>query len=272
VAERTCRRHLSGIRFFAERTRQRPWPVFERMRPWHRHQLPVVRSPQAVRSLGALVDTPTARRCLRLIAAWGLRWREGPPRQVSDLNAPRRLVWVRQGQWGKNRCVLLASRGLAWWRESWPRQRPRPLSSHPHVHGLVPAGGAPRRQGPGRWMVEPSPAGPPAPASTLADRARPRPPPASPTPESQSRDSWGPPLRAGHPCPSCTQGLLGVSRALPRSNEGHHEGPSFRTAASLRSHHGLVARVPQPTVECRRSLLWVCVCANIVHLAISTKC
>jgi integrase/recombinase XerD len=56
VAESTLRIHLYGIRFFYERTLQRPWPVFELIRPRHRQPLPVVLSPQEVRSLLALVQ------------------------------------------------------------------------------------------------------------------------------------------------------------------------------------------------------------------------
>jgi hypothetical protein len=67
VAERTFRMHLSGIRFFAERTRQRPWPVFERTRPRPRQTRPVVLSPPAVRSLLALVPRSHARLCLQVI-------------------------------------------------------------------------------------------------------------------------------------------------------------------------------------------------------------
>jgi Putative transposase len=48
----------------------------------------------------------------------------------------------------------------------------------------------------------------------------PDPPPAAAASESQSTDSWGPPLRAGHPCPSCGQGLLVVIRSLPRLQRG----------------------------------------------------
>jgi Putative transposase/Transposase zinc-binding domain len=48
----------------------------------------------------------------------------------------------------------------------------------------------------------------------------PVPPPASPAPESQAPASWGPPLRAGQPCPSCGQGLLVVIRLLPRPQRG----------------------------------------------------
>jgi hypothetical protein len=49
--------------------------------------------------------------------------------------------------------------------------------------------------------------------------------PASPEPESQSPASWGPPRRAGQPCPSCGQGLLVVIRRLPR----HQRGPPGAT-------------------------------------------
>jgi site-specific recombinase XerD len=60
VAESTLRIHLYGIRFFYERTLQRPWPVFELIHPWHRQSLPVVLSPQEVRSLLALVQRSKA--------------------------------------------------------------------------------------------------------------------------------------------------------------------------------------------------------------------
>jgi integrase/recombinase XerD len=67
VAERTFRMHLYGLRLFSERTLQRPWPVFARVRPQKSHKLPVVLSLQEVRHLLALVDNPTAQRCLRMI-------------------------------------------------------------------------------------------------------------------------------------------------------------------------------------------------------------
>jgi len=67
VAESTCRLHLDGIKCFSEMTRQRPWPVLALGRPRKRQTLPLVWSPQAVRSLLALVDHPNARMCRRLI-------------------------------------------------------------------------------------------------------------------------------------------------------------------------------------------------------------
>jgi Putative transposase/Transposase zinc-binding domain len=51
-------------------------------------------------------------------------------------------------------------------------------------------------------------------------RHDPAPPLASPAPQIQAPASWCPPLRAGHPCPSCGQGLLVVIRLLPRAQRG----------------------------------------------------
>jgi integrase/recombinase XerD len=126
VAESTFRIHLYGIRFFYERTLTRPWPVFDLVRPRHPQKLPVVLSPQEVRSLLALVERPTAQMCLRLIYACGLRLREGTQLQVSDIDSQRMLVCVRQGKGGNERCVPLAPRVLELLRAYWQRQRPRP--------------------------------------------------------------------------------------------------------------------------------------------------
>ena len=112
VAESTCRIHLYGIRCCYERTRTRPWPVFDLVRPRHPQKLPVVLSPQDVRALLAWVEHPTAQMCLRLIYACGLRLTEGTQWPVSDSDAQRRLVQVRCGKGGKDRCVPLAPRVL----------------------------------------------------------------------------------------------------------------------------------------------------------------
>jgi integrase/recombinase XerD len=126
VAESTFRIHLYGIRFFYERTRQRPWPVFDLVRPRHIQKLPVVLSLREVRSLLVLVEHPKARRCLHMIYACGLRLTEGSQLQVSDIDAQRMLVRVHQGKGGKERLVPLAPRVLELLREYWRRQRPRP--------------------------------------------------------------------------------------------------------------------------------------------------
>lgn len=126
IAESTFRIHLYGIRFFYERTLQRPWPIFDLVRPRHIQKLPVVLSLREVRFLLALVERPKARMCLQLIYACGLRLTEGTHLQVSDIDAQRMLVRVHQGKGGKDRLVPLAPRVLELLRVYWRRQRPRP--------------------------------------------------------------------------------------------------------------------------------------------------
>ena len=126
VAASTFRIHLYGMRFLYERTLPRPWPVFDLVRPRHPQKLPVVLSRREVRSLLALVANPTARMCLQLIYACGLRLREGTRLQVVDIDSQRMLVRVRQGKGGKDRFVPLAPRVLELLRAYWQRQGPRP--------------------------------------------------------------------------------------------------------------------------------------------------
>jgi integrase/recombinase XerD len=126
VAESTLRIHLYGIRFFYEHTLQRPWPVFDLVRPRNIQKLPVVLSLREVRSLLALVDNTKARTCLQLIYACGLRLTEGTHLQVADIDPQRMLVRVHQGKGGKDRFVPLAPRMLELLRDYWRRTRPRP--------------------------------------------------------------------------------------------------------------------------------------------------
>jgi integrase/recombinase XerD len=126
VAERTFRLHLYGIRFVYELTRTRPWPVFDLVRRRHSPKLPVVLSPREVRDRLALVKNPTARMCLRLIYACGLRLREGTQLQIAAIDSHRMRVRVRQGKGGKDRYVPLAERTLQLLREYWQLGRSRP--------------------------------------------------------------------------------------------------------------------------------------------------
>jgi hypothetical protein len=118
--------HLSGLRCVDARPLQRPWPVVALVRPRKAPKRPVVWSRREGRSRLAVVEHPTARMGLRRLDAGGLRRRDGTPLPVAASDAHRRRVRVPQGQGGQARCGPLAPRGLAWWRASWPRPRPRP--------------------------------------------------------------------------------------------------------------------------------------------------
>jgi len=126
VAESTRRMHLDGSRFLYECTLQRPWPVFECIRPWKRQKLPGVLSVQEVRPVLGLVHNRKAHMGRRLIDAGGVRLTEGTRLQVSAIDLVRMLVRVLTGNGGHDRFVPLAPRVLEWLRESWQIARPRP--------------------------------------------------------------------------------------------------------------------------------------------------
>jgi len=108
----TVRQYLSGIKFLYESTLRRDGYTLELVRPAKRKTLPVVLSQQEVHEVLRLVERPRYRMALQLIYACGLRLRKAMQVKVADLDADRRLLWVRKGKGGKDRSVPLAERTL----------------------------------------------------------------------------------------------------------------------------------------------------------------
>ncbi|MCG2720577.1 MAG: site-specific integrase [Thermodesulfovibrionales bacterium] len=125
VARSTLTIHLSGIKFFFEKTLKREWLIFNLVRPKKRTKLPVVLSPDEVKRILSLVKTPTVRMALTVIYACGLRLSEGLALKVQDIDSSRMLLWVRNGKGGKDRCVPLPERLLELLRVYWKLHRPR---------------------------------------------------------------------------------------------------------------------------------------------------
>jgi integrase/recombinase XerD len=125
VARSTMMIHLSGIRFFFEKTLKREWHLFDLVRPQKRKKLPVVLSPEEVKRLLSLVQNPAVRMALTVIYACGLRLSEGLQLKVQDIDSSRMLLWVRNGKGGKDRCAPLPERVLELLREYWKLRHPR---------------------------------------------------------------------------------------------------------------------------------------------------
>jgi integrase/recombinase XerD len=125
VARSTLTIHLSGIKFFFEKTLKREWLIFNLVRPQKRTKLPVVLSSVEVKRILSLVQNPMVRMALTVIYACGLRLSEGVHLKVQDIDSTRMLLWVRNGKGGKDRCVPLPERLLELLREYWKKHRPR---------------------------------------------------------------------------------------------------------------------------------------------------
>ena len=124
VAERRASRstvivYRSGIRFLVETTLTRTWPVLDLVRPAKRRALPVVLSPEEVRTLLTQVRDLRVRSCLTTIYSCGLRLSEGIGLRPSDIDSARMVVRVRQGKGGQDRYVPLPERTLTLLREYW---------------------------------------------------------------------------------------------------------------------------------------------------------
>lgn len=112
AARSTVTIHLSGIRFFYEKTLERPWTLFNLVRPAKRKKLPVVLSFGEVQSILSYIYNPIVKMALTLIYSCGLRISEGVRMQPQDIDSERMLVWVRNGKGGKDRSVPLPQQTL----------------------------------------------------------------------------------------------------------------------------------------------------------------
>lgn len=126
AARSTVTIYLSGIKFFFEKTLQRPWPVFKVVKPAKRKKLPVVLTPVEIRTMLELVRSPVQEMALTLIYACGLRLSEGTHMRTEDVDTERMLVWVRNGKGGKDRCVPLPGLILELLHYYWRKGRPQP--------------------------------------------------------------------------------------------------------------------------------------------------
>ena len=104
--------YLCGIKFFYGTTLKRAWQVFDLIKPLRTKKLPVVLSPEEVRSILQEVANPIYRMALTIIYACGLRISEGVRLASSDIDGKRHLLRVRNGKGGKDRYVHLADRPL----------------------------------------------------------------------------------------------------------------------------------------------------------------
>ena len=89
---------LCGIKFFFEHTLQRAWTTLTFVRPPREKKLPVILSITEVNTILAHLTLRRSRVCLTTIYACGLRLQEGTHLQVTDIDAARMRLHVRDGK------------------------------------------------------------------------------------------------------------------------------------------------------------------------------
>lgn len=109
VAKSTVTVHLSGIKFFCEKTLGRKMPVLELVRPKRRRKLPCVLTIEEIKTILAGVRTARIKMLLVMVYSCGLRLSEATHLRMSDVDMARMQVKVT-GKGGKDRYVPLATR------------------------------------------------------------------------------------------------------------------------------------------------------------------
>ncbi len=114
---------LCASTFLFERTLQRPWPVFDLIRPPQPRKLPAVLSIDEVHHLLGSVRLPQYRACLTTIYAAGLRLGEGVQLRVAQIDSARMVLHIQGGKGAKDRYVPLAPPLLTLLRRHWRAYR-----------------------------------------------------------------------------------------------------------------------------------------------------
>jgi integrase/recombinase XerD len=127
VAHSTLKIHLSGIRFFFEKTLKREWVIFNLVRPQKRKKLPVVLSADETKQLLSLIRVSKVRMALTTIYACGLRLSEGVNLKVKDIDSKRMMIHICNGKGGKDRYIPLPNRLLMMLRDYWSIHKPYPF-------------------------------------------------------------------------------------------------------------------------------------------------
>ena len=128
--------YLCGIKFFYETTLKRSWEFFDLVRPMRTKRLPVVLTPDEVRSILQLILNPIYRMALTIIYACGLRISEGVRLMTTDIDGKRNMLKVH-GKGSKDRYVPLADRPLELLREYYKTYGTDTGFLFPHKDGHI---------------------------------------------------------------------------------------------------------------------------------------
>jgi len=119
---------LSSLRFFFRKTVKKSWVVDDLPSPKRPIRLPAVLSREEVERLIQCAASPLHRVWLLTLYATGMRREELVRLKISDLDADRMLIRVRQGKGKKDRDVMLSPTLLAELRQYWRSANPKPTT------------------------------------------------------------------------------------------------------------------------------------------------
>lgn len=114
----------SALKFFFEKTLQKPWDVLRIPRSKQRKKLPGVLSRQEVEAIFSATVNLKHRAILMTVYSAGLRVGEVTRLKVSDIDSERMMIRVNEGKGLKDRYTLLGERNLKILRLYYKEYRP----------------------------------------------------------------------------------------------------------------------------------------------------
>jgi integrase/recombinase XerD len=116
--------NYSALKFFFEKTLEKPWNVSKIPRCRQRRKLPGVLTKQEVESIFSATKNLKHRAILMTIYSGGLRISEATRLKVSDIDSGRMMIRVNEGKGLKDRYTLLGERNLEMLRRYYKAYRP----------------------------------------------------------------------------------------------------------------------------------------------------
>ncbi|MBM3149081.1 MAG: integrase [Chloroflexi bacterium] len=124
VSQAVISQSYSALKFFFEKTLQKPWNVSKIPRSKQRKKLPQVLSKHEVESIFSVTTNLKHRAILMTIYAAGLRVGEATRLKVSDIDSGRMAIRVNEGKGLKDRYTLMGERNLEVLRLYYKAYRP----------------------------------------------------------------------------------------------------------------------------------------------------
>lgn len=125
LSEGTVNIGYSSLKFLYTKVLSKPWNIEKLSRIKERRRLPIVLSPDEVKSIFEATENLKHKAILMTIYSAGLRVSEVCNLKITDIDSKNMQIFIREGKGKKDRYTLLSKSNLEVLREYWKQYRPK---------------------------------------------------------------------------------------------------------------------------------------------------
>jgi len=115
----------AGLRFFVERTLERPWQALALPTMLKEKKLPISLSKEKILKIFACVENVKYRNIVQVIYSSGARLSEALNLRIQDIDSAKMMIRIKAGKGKKDRYTILGKKALVELREYWTQQKPK---------------------------------------------------------------------------------------------------------------------------------------------------